>query len=231
MQTPNLGPQLDAVVLLFLILSWITVLLRCYVRIRIIKSFSVDDYLILITLVLFTTYAGMVFGGVHWGSGRHMEDLTLRQIENAMKLWYICELFYITSTTFLRLSAGYFLLRVAICQTHRHIIHTCNIMNVLFNIGFFFYAVFQCNPIDFWWTRFDGKHAGTCSAQASADLTYAQSALSALIDGTYGILPIFILWDLHLNTRKKILVGAILSLAAVYVTTTSVQSLPASNSK
>lgn len=215
MQTPDRGPQLEAAIILFLCLSWVTVILRCYVRIRIIRCFAIDDYLTLITLCLFTIYGGLVLRGVYWGSGRHMKDLTIRQQWNAMQIWYFGELFYVISTTFLRLAAGYFLLRVALRKTHRYIIHFCNTVNLLFNIYFFFFTMFQCDPIDYWWTRVDGIHTGKCLSQASADSTYAQSALSALIDWTYGILPIFMVWDLNMNRKKKLLVAMVLSLAAL----------------
>lgn len=215
MQAPNRGPELEGTIILFLALSWVTVVLRCYVRIRMIKCFAIDDYLTLITLALFTIYGGMVLSGVHWGSGGHMQDLTIRQQRNAMEIWYFCELFYILATTFLRLAAGYFLLRVALRKTHRYIIHFWNAVNILFNIFFLLFTMFQCTPIDYWWNRVDGMHSGRCLSQASADTTYAQSALAALIDWTYGILPIFIVWDLNMNKKKKVMVAMVLSLAAV----------------
>jgi len=45
------GPQLEAVVGFFLALSWITVALRCWVRIKLVKAFAIDDWLCLVTLV------------------------------------------------------------------------------------------------------------------------------------------------------------------------------------
>jgi len=47
----NRGPQLEAVVGFFLALSWITVGLRCWVRIKLVKAFAIDDWFCLITLV------------------------------------------------------------------------------------------------------------------------------------------------------------------------------------
>lgn len=80
------GPELLAVVLLFLILSWLTVLTRCWVRIRMVKAFAIDDWLLVTTLGLFTIYASFCFIGVHWGCGRHMGDLTTHQKVKAMRV-------------------------------------------------------------------------------------------------------------------------------------------------
>jgi len=51
MAIENRGPQIAALVFFFLILSWIIVTLRFYVRIRIIKIFFLDDWLTACSLV------------------------------------------------------------------------------------------------------------------------------------------------------------------------------------
>lgn len=45
------GYQLIVVVIIFLILTYISVGLRCFVRIRITKAFAVDDWLMLVAQV------------------------------------------------------------------------------------------------------------------------------------------------------------------------------------
>lgn len=45
------GADIKAVAILFLALSWISVSLRCYVRLVIKKLFRVDDWLAVATLV------------------------------------------------------------------------------------------------------------------------------------------------------------------------------------
>lgn len=52
----NLGPQLAAVVILFLILTWLTVGLRCMVRARMIKSFGLDDWTMVLSLVSYQLF-------------------------------------------------------------------------------------------------------------------------------------------------------------------------------
>jgi hypothetical protein len=45
------GPDIKAVAILFLALSWISVTLRCYVRVFMTKLFRIDDWLAVATLV------------------------------------------------------------------------------------------------------------------------------------------------------------------------------------
>lgn len=47
----NRGPEAGAVAILFLITSWLAVLLRVYVRSVMTKSFGIDDSLAILTLV------------------------------------------------------------------------------------------------------------------------------------------------------------------------------------
>jgi hypothetical protein len=45
------GPQVEAVAITFLILSWIAVCLRCYVKLYMIKMFKLNDWLAVLSLV------------------------------------------------------------------------------------------------------------------------------------------------------------------------------------
>lgn len=216
-QVPNRGLQLEASVIFFLALAWITVIVRCYVRIFMIKCFAIDDYLILVTLGFFTVFGGLAYDAVQWGIGRHNADVSIPDQTKAFQLWFFAELSYILTTVFLRLAVGHFLLRVAIHKRHRYTIHFLNTVNVLFNVAYFFFQIFTCHPISYFWTRVNQEHNGRCLNLASAYVTVAQSVLSILLDWTYGILPIFIVRGLNMTKKKKLLVAMILSLGALYV--------------
>lgn len=47
----NRGPELVAIMAAFLVLTWISVVLRCFVGIQISKSFEADDWLMATSLV------------------------------------------------------------------------------------------------------------------------------------------------------------------------------------
>jgi hypothetical protein len=86
---------------------------------------------------------------------------------------------------------------------------------MLFSTFYFFLIIFQCRPVDYFWTQYAGA-AGKCvNPNVIADSTYAHSAISAWADWTLGILPIFLVWDLAMNPRTKVSVALILALGAV----------------
>ncbi|KAE9963457.1 hypothetical protein BLS_001662 [Venturia inaequalis] len=211
----NRGPEVRIVIISFLAVSWVTVLARCWVRIKMIKAFALDDWLTVFTLQLFTVYSSFVLIGAHWGCGRRHHDLTVKQRVNAMHAWYFGEIFYILTTTLLRFAVGAFLLRVATKNLHRRIIYACFAVNVVFNIYFLSFTVFQCTPVDGFWTRMRGTKEVVCHPEIAVNSTYASSAVSATIDWIFGLLPIWIIENLQINRRRKIALGAIMGLGAV----------------
>lgn len=128
--------------------------------------------------------------------------------------WFYCELFYVLSTTVLKIALGVFLLRIAVRRRHIQVIWITVGASILFGIFYFFFLLFQCNPISFFWeTTIPG---GTCiNPHGVAAATYAHSAVSAAADWTYGILPIFLIWDVKMNAQTKITIAIILGLGAM----------------
>ncbi|TID24867.1 hypothetical protein E6O75_ATG04072 [Venturia nashicola] len=186
----NRGPEVRIVIISFLAVSWVTVLARCWVRLKMIKAFALDDWLTFLTLQLFTR--------VH-----------------AMQAWYYGELFYILTTTLLRFSVGAFLLRVATKKLHRWIIYACLAVNIVFNAYFLAFTVFQCTPVDGFWTRMKETKGVHCHPEIAVNSTYASSAVAASIDWIFGVLPIWIIENLQVNKRRKMALGAVMGIGAI----------------
>jgi hypothetical protein len=93
------------------------------------------------------------------------------------------------------------------------------IFSGLFGSIYLFLAIFQCTPIKAWWIR---KHSplsrdyGNCfSNDIVVGVTFASSALNSIADWTFGLLPFFIVKDLHMPKRSKKLVAGILAFANI----------------
>jgi hypothetical protein len=114
----------------------------------------------------------------------------------------------------LRVAVGAFLLRIAVRKLHRRFIYGLLALNVIFNLYFLIFTIFQCTPVDGFWTRAAGVEV-KCRTDIAVDSTFASSAISAIIDWAFGIFPIFILWDLHITLKKKIGLGIIMGLGVL----------------
>ncbi|EKG14870.1 integral membrane protein [Macrophomina phaseolina MS6] len=214
--------QVLAIGTTFFILAWIVVLLRIYVRAYMIKSWGVDDWVMMLALGCFTVYLVAQLGGVYFGTGRRNADLDPKDIEKALHFWYICELFYVIASSTLKVAIGLFLLRIAVKRIHILIIYFINGASIVFGAGYLFVVIFQCTPIHTFWTIApNNEHC--LPRDTVANITYAASALAAFADWTFGILPGFIVWDLHMNQRTKMVVVVILGFAAIGSTATLVR--------
>ncbi|TID16389.1 Kinesin heavy chain [Venturia nashicola] len=206
--------QVFSVALVFILLAWITVGLRVYVRGFMLRAFALDDWLIVLTLGFYSAYATCVFGGVAYGTGKHTYDLTPYNAQKAMHFWWFCELFYILSTSFMKLSVGALLLRSSTKRMHIWIIRFIMLFTTLFGGAYFLLAIFQCKPISAWW-KINSSH-GSCMGPAIVlGTSYASAALNSIADWTFGILPYFIVKDLRLPSNQKVLIAMILGFAAI----------------
>lgn len=78
-----------------------------------------------------------------------------------------------------------------------------------------FYTIFQCAPIKYFWLQFSGLPGKCLPAQQVQAISIAYSAASALSDIIFGVLPIFVLWNLQMNRKAKIIVGGLLCVGIV----------------
>jgi len=139
----------------------------------------------------------------------------LAEVEaNSSQFWFLCELFYISAASMLKIAIGFFLLRVSVQKVHIWIIGIIIVGAAMFGTAYFFVALFQCHPISAWWTH--GAGTKYCmDPTVIVATTYAASVINSLADWTFGILPIFIVWDLEMARRQKIMVAILLAFAAM----------------
>jgi hypothetical protein len=180
-----------------------------------VKSFGLDDQVMVVTLLLFTVYLACQLGAAIYGSGQRRENLTDEQAQTALRYWFLCEVFYTMATSVLKIAVGLFLLRITIHPIHVWIIRIIMIVAAFLGVAYTLLVLFQCNPISYWWDL-DPTHKGTClSSNLVVIFTYIVSGLNSFADWTFGILPIFIVKDLQMKKRAKVVVSAIIGLAAM----------------
>ncbi|KAF7529202.1 hypothetical protein G7054_g9906 [Neopestalotiopsis clavispora] len=211
------GPEIFYVTLALLIVSTITVAMRCYVRIRILKSFRIEDWMSLATMLSFGFFCGCVFLTVQKGAGKHLLAVPFSDLSGALLSRYLGEIAYILTSVFLKFTVGIFLLRICSRQWQNTVIWGVLAIVLIFNIVYMFIAVAQCQPIDYFWNRLvDFTEKGTCvSKELASGSTYAATAVNAFADWTLGLLPIALVWNVELNRKAKMSVAGILALGVL----------------
>lgn len=115
-----------------------------------------------------------------------------------------------------KLSIGIQLLRISPQKVHRYIVWSTIIITQTYSIAFFFVFVFQCYPPRFFWTQYQGDTDGSClDGSVVVNTFYVYSVICCIGDWTFAILPYFLVKDLQMNKRTKMLVSLVLAMAAM----------------
>ena len=57
-----------------------------YVRAYLVKAFGWDDIFMVVALLSHVLFAACAIGGIHWGTGRHMDELSDEEIFMALRV-------------------------------------------------------------------------------------------------------------------------------------------------
>ncbi|KAB8078605.1 hypothetical protein BDV29DRAFT_187749 [Aspergillus leporis] len=196
----------------------VTVMLRCYVRARLVKAFGWDDTSMVVALLFYVMFSACMIGGSLWGTGRKYKDLTATQRVTAMRYWWLCEIAYCFASVGGKISICIFLMRITVKRIHIWILYTVMLLTVIAGVVFMFLMLLQCKPLEYFWTKaaLDPTIKGYClDMKIIIAMTYVYSAFAAICDFTVGILPIFLVRKLHMKKQTKIAVVGILSMACI----------------
>ncbi|WAO95765.1 Hypothetical protein NCS54_01340600 [Fusarium falciforme] len=212
----NRGPQLEGVIALFLVTSIVCVGLRTYVRAAMLRSFNLDDYLAVGTLIFFIIFCGFALQAIHFGAGRRLSAVQKQHVPKILKCRWFGEFFYVITSVLVKYTAGIFLLRIISDRWQKMLIWTVLGVILVFNIFYLSIVVFQCSPPNYYWTRFVASGRGHCLPKPFISNTaYVGSAINAWADWMLGLLPIYVVWKLTLKIRDKLLVAGILALGSI----------------
>ncbi|PKX95188.1 putative integral membrane protein [Aspergillus novofumigatus IBT 16806] len=210
--------EVKVVAAVFVAIASVTVMLRCYVRLFVVKAFGWDDGAMVIAMLWYFMFSGCMIGGALYGTGRRFANLTAHQRVTAMEYWWLCEIAYCWASVSCKVSVCIFLRRITVKRLHIWILYCVIALTAIAGLAFMLIMLLQCKPIEYFWTRtaLDPSIPGSCiSIHIVIAMTYVYSAFAALCDFTVGILPIFMVRKLHMRRQTKIAVIGILSMACI----------------
>ncbi|EFQ28128.1 integral membrane family protein [Colletotrichum graminicola M1.001] len=205
------GGALVATAVSFLVLSWFSVLLRCYVRAFMTNGFQVDDWFMVVAQVIFTLSCSFILAGVDNGLGRHNRALSQRQEISALMYQALATATYVLGMLFIKLSIGFFLLRLSTSRVYNWVIHVSLAIVTIWSVVIFFWNTFQCSPIEAQWD-YTISNAECVPADAVVAAAYSISVMTILSDWLYALLPIPMVWGIEMTIQAKATVIVILGL-------------------
>lgn len=161
-------------------------------------------------------YTITILTGIHYGTGQRTADMSIADSLHAMRCWWLCFLAYTLTITFAKLSLGFFFLRLAsIITLHRIVSIIITTAAMVIGVVYFFLSLFQCAPIDFFWTRLQGAEGKCINIDVIIGMTYLYGTIAAATDIGFGALLGALLWRLRVERRTKVLIAPLLGMACI----------------
>lgn len=193
-----------ALTVAFAVISAAMVLVRlCFKLFVTSVNPSLDDWFIVITFLsgLPSTVLQTDFV-IPNGLGTDIWTLTSDQITNFGMYFYIMAVLYFLQVTLLKMSLLFFYLRIFPDKTVRRFLWGTVWFNAGFGLFFVVLSIFQCQPISFYWTKWDGEHEGKCLGING--IAWANAAVSIALDVWMLTIPLLQLRKLQMHWTKKV---------------------------
>ncbi|KAH7131282.1 hypothetical protein EDB81DRAFT_808285 [Dactylonectria macrodidyma] len=193
----------SALAIALVIIGGLCVVQRFIYKIYSNTGLGIDDWLILATFIsVIASTICNVRGAVPNGVGRDVWTLTPTNITNFTMYFYIMAVLYFAQITLMKLSLLFFYLRIFPGKLIRQLLWGTIIFNALFGISYVFVAIFHCQPVSYFWKKWDGEHEGHCTDLNA--ITVSNAVISIILDVWMLILPISQLRHLNLHWKKKV---------------------------
>ncbi len=149
------------------------------------------------------------------GLGRDIWTLSPDTINRFLMYLYIMETIYYLHVAIIKLTILVFYLRIFPLAQVRRVIWGTIAFTTVYCLVFIFVGIFQCSPISFFWTHWDGLQSGHCLN--SNAIPWANAAISILLDFWVLGIPMWQLRKLQLHWKKKVGVGMMFVVGTLYV--------------
>ncbi|KAI1771496.1 hypothetical protein F4818DRAFT_454617 [Hypoxylon cercidicola] len=161
----------------------------------------VVDYVIMAAMLLSLAGMGIVIASVHSGAGRHAAYLDADVDRLGRKLNFIWQLLYLWTSPLVKLSAGFFLMRIIPTVYYKRILHGVMAFLIIYTVVCQIALLLQCRNLAIIW---DDRVQTTCwPVPTLQGISYTYTVMNIITDLFFALLPIPMLWNVRISTRTK----------------------------
>ncbi|KAJ5176254.1 uncharacterized protein N7482_002131 [Penicillium canariense] len=205
-------PKQITVVSCFVVLNLLAIVaigLRFYSIKVVHRSLKVHDILCVISLVMLIAYSvDLLIATIAGGIGYHITVVPLPTLTIGLKAFFSSQFMWAISIAGFRLSILAFYVQAFTTKIFRYFAYGAMTIVCLFFIGSITTTLTLCRPIASNW---DKSIHGKCGDEATAML--AAAAFNMALDIGIVVLPLPVIWGLHMSTQKKAAVMATFTLS------------------
>lgn len=196
--------------------SGVFVLIRFATKIGYRIPLGIDDLFVGITMV-FSIPCIVInsYGLGPAGLGTDIWTLTPTQITDFGRWFYVIAILYFVVQTSLKLTLIFFYLRIFPSTGVRRVLWGTVAFIAAYGLAFILVTIFQCQPINHFWVKWDGEHKGKCASING--ITFTSAAINIAMDFWILGIPLSQLKGMNLDWRKKIGVGMMFSVGTLSV--------------
>ncbi|RYO81191.1 hypothetical protein DL764_009795 [Monosporascus ibericus] len=205
----GLGPMVNAVLSLEVVIATLFVGLRLYTRRCILNTIGWDDYLTVSALVLHILFTAFVQVATRYGLGRLVAEVgDPVTYSEALKWEVFAQMPGIMMSGVGKCGVGAFLLRIIRNKFQIRLIWLLMGSTVVITLFASITVIIQCLPVEKGWNP-------TVEGECWIDFPVVGKVASSWfvgIDCAFAIFPWFVIWDLNMKRKEKITVACGLSL-------------------
>ncbi|TID06984.1 hypothetical protein CH35J_000932 [Colletotrichum higginsianum] len=180
--------------------------------------FGMDDWTIIAAMIaLIPSDIGSQIL-VDLGLGRDIWTVPPENITEILLLFFVEELLYAFVVAITKIFILLFYLRLFREPWFRKSCYAIMGVNAVYGVGQVLAIALVCNPVDYNWTRWDGKHVGSCGNITL--MTYINGGVNITLDFVLFFLPVTQFINVSWTQKKKIGVSVIF-LVGLFVTVCS----------
>ncbi|KAI6915214.1 hypothetical protein D0869_00935 [Hortaea werneckii] len=224
----NIGWRLTLVSYLLIILSAISTVLRLWARAD-ARALGEDDWSILAGTAFAIVMSALSIVGVQHGKGQHAVYLSEAQILSVSKLSFINQIILFVALCLVKMSICFLVLRIqGNAKWLRWSLWIVMALMVVTTLEASISLLAECDPVRGYWDRglVEQRKASCHTPEVRIYSIYVQAGYSMLTDLVCSLLPILIVWKLHLPLQKKL---GICVLMAMGLTATAFAGLRAAS--
>ncbi|CAJ2503568.1 Uu.00g109620.m01.CDS01 [Anthostomella pinea] len=218
----NRPETIYGLVISFMILSWAAVLLRLYVRFKIVRAPGWDD--LCVVMYLLTTTAGSIaicISTKYYGLGQHFLLLTQAQWLGYLKTFYVANAAYVVSTAFIKLAL---LLQYRRVFERGYVMHRLitglTVFTALWGLAYSFIAWFPCFPVWELWIADPGAHCYGYGSKTPGPFvaTYeSHSGINMVLDIIVLLIPLPLFFKESATFATRMRLVALLSMGTLVI--------------
>ncbi|KAF2870140.1 hypothetical protein BDV95DRAFT_575153 [Massariosphaeria phaeospora] len=172
-----------------------------------------DDWLVVVAVASILAMEGTAIWAIHNGLGRHSSELSPQELSVQFKLLWSGNITWTLATSLLKLAALRLYLSLFPGATFKRVVWVVTVATILYAGVLIPVYIFSCKPISAGWTpSMVESHCFPSRYHALACVT-----IGMVLDIVIVAVPLPIVWNIHMPTRKKVAVSAMFSLGLLIV--------------